>query len=75
MDPYMVTGANAEQILIEVNVKKIDGVMIYFWWNVWKECNRKTFQQKHQQPIQVAQLCKDEIQQYQMATRPSTVVE
>jgi hypothetical protein len=26
--------------------RKIDGVMIYFWWNVWKERNRRTFQQK-----------------------------
>jgi len=25
--------------------KRLDGVMIYFWWNVWKEWNRRTFQQ------------------------------
>ena len=50
--------------------KRIDGILIYFWWNLWKERNRRTFQQKSLQPIQVALLCKDEIQQYQMATRP-----
>ena len=50
--------------------KNIDGIMIYFWWNVWKEWNRRTFQQKSQQPLQVALLCKEDIQQYQLATRP-----
>jgi hypothetical protein len=52
--------------------KRIDGIMIYFWWNVWKEINRRTFQQKSLQPCQVALLCKDDIQQYQLATRPIT---
>jgi len=51
-------------------MKRIDGILIYFWWNLWKEQKRRTFQQKSLQPIQVALLCKDEIQQYQMATRP-----
>jgi hypothetical protein len=23
----------------------IDGIMIYFWWNIWKERNRRAFQQ------------------------------
>jgi hypothetical protein len=32
--------------------------MIYFWWNVWKEHNRRTFQQKSLQPRQVALLAK-----------------
>jgi len=43
----------------------------YFWWNVWKERNRRTFQQKSLQPNQVALLCKDDIQRYQFAARPT----
>lgn len=51
--------------------KMIDGIMIYFWWNIWKERNRRTFQQKSLQANQVALLCKDDIQRYQFAARPT----
>jgi hypothetical protein len=47
--------------------KVFDGVMIYFWWNIWKERNRRTFQQKELQPRQVASLCKEDIQQFRLA--------
>ena len=49
--------------------KPFNGVMIYFWWNLWKERNRRTFQNKTLQPRQVALLCKEDIEQYQLATR------
>jgi len=49
--------------------KKFDGMVIYFWWNIWKERNRGTFRQKSLQQCQVALLCNDDIQQYQLATR------
>ena len=49
--------------------KAFDGIMIYFWWNLWKETNRRTFQNKLLQPSQVALLCKEDIEQYQLATR------
>jgi hypothetical protein len=49
--------------------KEFDGVMIHFLWNIWKERNRRTFQNKLLQPRQVALLCKEDIQQYQLATR------
>jgi len=26
--------------------KTFDGTIIYFWWNIWKERNRRTFQKK-----------------------------
>jgi hypothetical protein len=26
--------------------RSFDGIMIYFWWNIWKERNRRTFQNK-----------------------------
>ena len=44
--------------------KAFDGIMIYFWWNLWKERNRRTFQNKSLQPSQVALLCKEDIEQY-----------
>ena len=50
--------------------KRIDGIMIYFWWNVWKEHNRRTFQQKSLQPRHAVLLCKDDIQLFQLATKP-----
>ena len=49
--------------------KAFDGIMIYFWWNLWKERNRRTFQNKSLQSSQVALLCKEDIEQYQLATR------
>jgi hypothetical protein len=48
--------------------RKFDGIMIYFWWNIWKERNRRTFQQKTLQPRQVALLCKEDIQQYDLGS-------
>ena len=48
--------------------KTFDGIMVYFWWNVWKERNRRIFQNKSLQPRQVALLCKEEIEQYQLTT-------
>jgi hypothetical protein len=52
--------------------KTFDGIIIYFWWNIRKERNRRTFQQKGLQANQVASLCKDDIHRYQFATRPAT---
>ena len=48
--------------------KAFDCIMIYLWWNVWKERNRRTFQNKSMQPRQVALLCKEALEQYQLAT-------
>ena len=47
--------------------KEVDGILIYFWWNIWKERNRRIFQQQNLPPIQVASLCKDDITQYCLA--------
>jgi hypothetical protein len=47
--------------------RKVDGIFIYFWWNIWKERNRRQFQQITLNPIQVATLCKDDIMQYRRA--------
>ena len=46
---------------IEVSQRKVfDGIMIYFLWNIWKEINRRTFQNTALQPRQVALLCKED---------------
>jgi hypothetical protein len=44
-----------------------DGIIIYFWWHIWKECNRRTFEQKTRRPREVVSLCKDNITQYNWA--------
>ena len=49
---------------------EVDGILIYFWWNIWKERNRRIFQQQNLQLIQVASLCKDDITQYCLAMVP-----
>jgi hypothetical protein len=43
--------------------------MIYFWWNIWKERNRRTFQNASLQAREVAVLCKEEFDQFQWAAR------
>jgi hypothetical protein len=52
--------------------RKFDGVMIYFWWNLWKERNRRIFQQRSLQTDQVAMMCKEDINQFQLASQNST---
>jgi hypothetical protein len=47
--------------------RKFDGIIIYFWWNICMERNRRTFQQRALNPRQVAGLCKDDINQYSRA--------
>jgi hypothetical protein len=55
--------------------RKVDGIFIYFWWSIWKERNRRQFQQKALNPIQVATLCKDDIMQDRIAMAPRVVAD
>jgi hypothetical protein len=32
--------------------------MMYFWWNIWKECSRLIFQQEFKEVVDVAYLIK-----------------
>lgn len=41
--------------------KVFDGIIIYFWWHIWKERNGRTFQLKTRSPRDVARLCKDDM--------------
>jgi hypothetical protein len=52
--------------------RKFDGIIIYFWWNLWKERNRRTFQHRSVQAHQVAMLCKDDITQIQWGMQEPT---
>lgn len=54
--------------------KSFDGIMIYFWRNIWKERNRRIFQQKTLPSKQVMSMCKDGIQQYKLATSQNAMV-
>jgi len=50
--------------------RDVDEILIYFRWNIWKERNRRIFQQKYLNLRQVAFICKDEIMQYWLAMAP-----
>ena len=43
------------------------GVVINFWWNIWKERNRRTFQNTTADALQVAKGAIDQIEEYQRA--------
>jgi hypothetical protein len=46
---------------------RFDGIVIYFWWNIWKERNRRNFDQLSLQTEAVAYLVKEEILQFCIA--------
>jgi hypothetical protein len=46
----------------------LDGFFIYFWWNIWKERNRRTFNHESKLVEEVAYLIKEDVQQYELAT-------
>jgi hypothetical protein len=60
---------NSRAKIDKAQKKRFDGLMIYFWWNIWKERNRRTFQNASLQAREVAVLCKEEFDQFQWAAR------
>jgi hypothetical protein len=52
-----------------------DGLVLHFWWNIWKERNQHTFQQVAKLPLDVAYLIKEDIQLLQSARRTGTHME
>jgi uncharacterized phage-like protein YoqJ len=43
--------------------------MICFWWNIWKERNRRTFNQEIKTVDEVAYMIREEVQQFKIATQ------
>jgi hypothetical protein len=57
-------GSKLEQ---QVNV----GVVFFFWWFVWKECNQRIFEHRENSAPQVANLIKDALAAYRRASAPA----
>jgi hypothetical protein len=36
-------------------------ILLYMWWNVWKECNRRVFESTQKSELQVVALAKEDI--------------
>ena len=49
------------------NKSFFDGLVIYFWWNIWKERNRRTFRQEEKTVTELTYLIKEDVQQFQHA--------
>ena len=47
--------------------RRLNGVLIYTFWNVWKERNRRIFDNKIHTVLQVASKIKDDIEQRKRA--------
>ena len=47
--------------------RRLNGVLIYTFWNIWKEINRRIFDNKIQTVPQVASEIKDDIEQRKRA--------
>lgn len=52
----------------------LTGVILYSWWNIWKERNRRIFQGKEEEWEQVTFRAKEEINQYKLVTRTPLLV-
>jgi hypothetical protein len=37
------------------------GILLYSWWNVWKEKNKRVFKEVQRSELQVAMATKDDI--------------
>jgi hypothetical protein len=47
--------------------KRFNGILIYIVWNLWKERNRRIFENTHMTAQQVASLAKEDIMQRRRA--------
>jgi hypothetical protein len=44
-------------------------ILLYMWWNVWKECNRRVFESTQKSELQVVALAKEDIDLFILAHR------
>jgi hypothetical protein len=46
------------------DTRKVAGILLYFWWNVWKEQNRRVFENVQQNEFQVASMTNEDVELY-----------
>jgi hypothetical protein len=63
----MVGGSVCAGVLIKKQKPKFDGMLLYFWWNIWKKRNRRTFQQTSLDVIEVSSIISNDVKGYQAA--------
>jgi hypothetical protein len=66
--PATWLGSNA-QIANPANCKEATRVLLYHWWNMWKDRNKRVFQAEQRHEFQVAISAKEEIDSYVSAFR------
>jgi len=54
-------------MIVKESKSVFDGLIIYFWWNIWKERNRRTFRQEQKTVTEITYLIKEDVQQFQQA--------
>ena len=54
-------------LMVKESKSFFDELIIYFWWNIWKECNRRTFRQEQKTVTEITYLIKEDIQHFQQA--------
>lgn len=65
--PSTAGGNNVDVKVDREHKASFDGLIIHFWWNIWKERNWQTFQQVMKPPLDIAYLIKEDINLFQVA--------
>jgi hypothetical protein len=68
----MVGGSVSAGVLIKKQKPKFDNMLLYFLWNIWKERNRRTFEQTSLDVIEVASIISNDVKGYQAAETTTT---